>query len=400
MSALLNRSSWIAVIACAALFAGLSFYQSASVAFPYVNLDEQGHVSYALHLAQSDAFFPSLTEMRLYDFAANIWSGEPNFINHPPLSYHLLNLFSNIDPPGPGARTASIAFFALGFTAIIAALHKTAMFSSLGLAAVTALCVLLKVQRFGITFSNDSVAFFGGGLVFLGAVLLWKKSASKRALHSALAIGALGVALCIAAKLNAAILAGVFILVVFSSFAQKESALLARASKLQLVICAAMCLSAAWPYLILIQEFGTPAPSTPGQIKMLSGDIDAPRLALAAYLSQSLVGALHNAGGDAFVTYGIFAAVTAGSALTFSWKRPERGVFPLQPFARAALIATALTLSLHLAFSFQRHVQYGWQPELYPRYYFPLLGPYLLLFFSAFMRLGPLRAFAPREAAA
>jgi hypothetical protein len=55
-----------------------------------------------------------------------------------------------------------------------------------------------------------------------------------------------------------------------------------------------------------------------------------------------------------------------------------------------------LTLALHLAFSFQRHAQYGWQPELYPRYYFPLLGPYLLIFFSAVNRLGPLRAFAPK----
>ena len=27
-----------------------------SIAFPYVNLDEQGHISYALHLAQSDDF--------------------------------------------------------------------------------------------------------------------------------------------------------------------------------------------------------------------------------------------------------------------------------------------------------------------------------------------------------
>ena len=398
MNFLFARSSWIAVIVCSALFAALCFHESASVASPNVNLDEQGHISYALHLTQFRSFFPALSDMRLYDFAANVWSREPNFINHPPLSHHLLNLFSDFDPFGHGARMASISFFALGFATIIYALHRTGMFSNLGLAAVTMFCVLLKVQRFGETFSNDSVAFLGGGLAFLSAVLLWKKDLSNRALHAALALGALGTALCIAAKLNAAILTGVFILVILASFALHERASFVRISKPLLLLSAALCLAAALPYLVFVQEFGTPAPDTPGQIKMLSDNLDGQRLGFAAYLFQSLIVALQNAGKDAFITYAIFAAVAAGAAQLISFRR-QAGAFPLQPFAQAALAATALTLALHLGFSFQRHLQYGWQPELFPRYYFPLLGPYLLLFFSAVLKLAPLRAFAPRAAA-
>jgi hypothetical protein len=397
MNVLFDRSSWIAVIACAALFAALAFHESASVAFPYVNLDEQGHISYALHLVRSSEFFPSLTGMRLYDFVANAWSGEPNFINHPPLAYHLLNLFSDFDPLGPGARMASISFFALGFAAIIHALHRTGMFSNLGLAAVAMFCVLLKVQRFGETFSNDSVAFLGGGLAFLGSVLLWEKGVPKRPLHAAFAISGLGTALCIAAKLNAGILAGSFTLVMLAAFALQDRAALTRAPKPLLLLAAALCLAATLPYLAFIQEFGTPAPNTPGHVKVLSQDLDAPRMEPAVYLLQSLIGALRNAGSDAFLTYALFAAVTAGAALVISFRRQTvAGVFPLQPFARAALIATTLTLAVHLGFSLQRHLRYGWQPELYPRYYFPLLGPYLLLFFSVVSRAGPLRAFAPR----
>ena len=395
MSALFARSSWIAVIACAGSFAGLCFYESASVAFPYLNLDEQGHVSYALHLAQSPEFFPSLTDMRLFDFAGNAWSGEPNFINHPPLAYHLLSLFSDFSAVGPSVRTASIAFFALGFAAILFGLHCTGMFSGLGIAAVTMLCVLLKLQRFGETFSNDSVAFLGGGLAFLGTVLLWKKDVSARALQTALAVGSAGTGLCIAAKLNAAVLVGMFGLVSIAAFALRERSAFAHISKPLLLLLFLTCTAVAWPYLAFIQEFGTPTPHTQGQIKMLSDSLEAPRLGLAAYLFQSLNGALRNAGPDAMITYAIFAAVTAGAVLMFSFRR-QAEMFPLQPIARAALIATALTLALHLAFSFQRHVQYGWQPELYPRYYFPLLGPYLLIFFSAVNGLGPLRAFAPR----
>ena len=70
MNFLFSRSSWVTAAALAALFAVFCFHESAGIAFPYVNLDEQGHVSYALHLAQSLEFFPSLTQMRLYDFAA------------------------------------------------------------------------------------------------------------------------------------------------------------------------------------------------------------------------------------------------------------------------------------------------------------------------------------------
>jgi hypothetical protein len=399
LNGLFARSSWIAVIIFAALFAGFCFHEAEGIAFPYVNLDEQGHVSYAMHLAQHQQFFPSLTEMQLFDFAQTRWSGQANFINHPPLAYRLLNLFTDFDPLGPKTRTASISFFALGFAALLFGLHLTGMFSNLGLAAVTMFCVLLKLQRFGETFSIDSIAFLGGNLAFLGTVLLWKPPVSTRSAQAALAIGGLGTALCIAAKLNAALLAGAFVLAGLVFFSLREWPVLSRISKPMLLLIVLACLASAYPYVVFVQEFGSPAPNTPGQVKMLSDGIDAPRLAFAFYLFQSLKGALENAGPDAVVTYGLFAAVTVIAALAASFGQGrDAGAFPLQPIARAAVIATVLTLALHLGFSWQRHLRYGWQPELYPRYYFPLLGPYLLLFFSAVIRLGPLRVFAPRTA--
>ena len=186
MNFLFSRSSWVTAAALAALFGVFCFHESAGIAFPYVNLDEQGHVSYALHLAQSLEFFPSLTQMRLYDFEQLRWSAEPNFINHPSLGYHTLGLFTDFGSVGPHVRTASIAFFALGFAAILFGLHAAGIFTNLGLVAAAMFCVLLKVQRFGETFSNDSVAFFGGGLVFLGTALLWTGKALSARRNSAL----------------------------------------------------------------------------------------------------------------------------------------------------------------------------------------------------------------------
>jgi hypothetical protein len=396
MNALFSRSSWVAALVLAALFGGFCFHEAASIAFPHVNLDEQGHVSYAMHLKQSKVFFPPLTQMRLYDFAQLRWSGEPNFINHPALGYHLLNLFTDFDPLGANVRTGSISLFVFGFAAILFGLHLTGLFSNLGLAAVTMVCVLLKLQRFGETFSNDSVAFLGGGLAFLGTVLLLNR---PRPAHAALVLGALGMALCLAAKLNAALLVGAFVMAILTFHALGNRQNFRSLSKPLLALLVAICLAAAFPFVQFVQEFGTPAPNTPGQIKMLLEGAEAERLSFSAYLFQSLKGALENAGSDATITYGLFAVVTGiGAVVIAMWQGALDSTFPLRPIARAAIIATVLTLALHLSFSFQRHVQYGWQPELYPRYYFPLLGPYLLLFFCTVSRWGPLRAFAPRPA--
>ena len=326
MNVLFSRSSWIAAIVLAALFGAFCFHETAGIAFPYVNLDEQGHVSYALHLKQSQEYFPSLTQMRLYDFTQMRWSDEPNFINHPALGYHLLNLFTNFDPLDSGVRTAPIVFFALGFAAILIGFHASGLFSNLGLTAVTMFCVLLKLQRFGETFSNDSIAFLGGGLAFLGTVLLWNGTSSGRPAHAALALGALGMAFCVAAKLNAAVLVGVFVLTNLVLFALGRQEDLRKVSRLLLALLVLVCLGMALPYFFLVQEFGTPAPNTPGQIKMLSEGGQALRLGLGPYLFQSLNGALVNAGPDAFITYGLFTAVTAAAAVSVSFARTCRRI--------------------------------------------------------------------------
>ncbi|HEY0292768.1 MAG TPA: hypothetical protein VGC51_10600 [Hansschlegelia sp.] len=43
---------------------------------------------------------------------------------------------------------------------------------------------------------------------------------------------------------------------------------------------------------------------------------------------------------------------------------------------RAAFAATLVVLCIHIAFAYRRYVAYGWLGDLYPRYYFPLLGAY------------------------
>ncbi|WP_169385067.1 hypothetical protein [Ahrensia kielensis] len=390
-----SKSNWFFALILAIFFSILTLKTATNVTFPYINLDEQGHISYALYLSQAKDWFPELNQIRIYDFAQKQWSNEFNFINHPPLAYHLLNFFSDIDPPKPENRFVSVAFFSLGFWALLFGLHKTSMFSNLGLLAVTAFCILLKIHLFSATFTNDSIAFVGGAIVFLGTVMLWNKPSVVAATHISFALGGGGLVLCLAAKLNVAVLVGFYLLVSFVLFAWQENKVCRHVSKLLLVSLGLLCFLAALPYASFLLEFGSPAPNTAGQIKMLVDNFDGKRLDLGLYLFFSLKGALENAGPDAFITYTIFAGTTVITAIIRAI-RPSAGfvAVSLQNIAIATLSATAFTFAVHIGFSYQRHLEYGWQPELYPRYYFPLLGPYLLLFFSSLAKLGPLRAFA------
>jgi 4-amino-4-deoxy-L-arabinose transferase-like glycosyltransferase len=389
MNLLLSKSTVAAVVFCAFVFGLLCFWQAPSIDFPYSNLDEQGHVSYGLHLAQTGIFMPDLEAMRLLDFPKENWSTTPNFINHPPIGYHLLNLVTSYDSIGPSVRFGSVGFWSFGFLAILIGLHLSGQFSQLGLLAATILCVLLKIDRFGETFTNDSLAFIGGGIAFVGAVCLTATTTSRKKDASAIILTGVGLGLCIAAKLSAALVVGLFVttLIILRSDLRKQSRsrwLLA----VMILVCAALCL----PYGAFVFKYGTPIPNTAGQLAMISQTPDALRFGFSEYIFQSFYGALGNAGPDAFFTYAVFALVTAYAAIK-SFVRPSTN-----KIGKAVLVATSITLAVHIVFSYQRHIAYGWQPELYPRYYFPLLGPYLLLFFETISKFRPFTMFASPKA--
>jgi len=58
---------------------------------------------------------------------------------------------------------------------------------------------------------------------------------------------------------------------------------------------------------------------------------------------------------------------------------------PLDFLVVAGMASIALTLAVHIAFSYQRHLQTGWMMDAYPRYYLPLVAiiPMAALTFSS-----------------
>jgi hypothetical protein len=325
--------------------------------------------------------------MRLYDFGAGHWTNIDNFINHPSLSYHFLNIIAGFSSPGIGMRYAAVSCFLAGFGVMLYALHKTGLLTNLGLACVTLLCIFLKIDKFGAHFNNDAVAFLGGAIIFMGAVLMANDASTNQVekgyRQSATALLFLGTLFCIATKLNTALLMAIFVFSIFIMQPRtgvKLSKALRQPLNLALILG---CILVSIPYLWFMLEYGSPAPATPGQIAIISADsATAIRMALPIYLFESGRQAIINAGSDAAITYAVFFAGIAFSIVLAIIKRKSSKMpAGLAMIFIPTAIATLIVLIIHLRFSYQRHVQYGWQPELYPRYYFSLLGPYLLAFF-------------------
>ena len=52
----------------------------------------------------------------------------------------------------------------------------------------------------------------------------------------------------------------------------------------------------------------------------------------------------------------------------------RRAARPSDFIVVAGMAALALTLAIHIGFSYQRHLQTGWMMDAYPRYYLPLIA--------------------------
>jgi hypothetical protein len=66
--------------------------------------DEPAHASYVAHIQQTGDAWPDLKRLRLLDPHTFEFTGEPNYLNHPPLFYALLATFG---PPSAGAGGVS-----------------------------------------------------------------------------------------------------------------------------------------------------------------------------------------------------------------------------------------------------------------------------------------------------
>jgi hypothetical protein len=369
-----------------AVFVVLTALSAVTYEFPYKALDEHAHVSFAAYVAAHFALMPDFDAIKIIDFKTHSPTSVPDYINHTPIGYFLLNALDGLfgisaaNAPDKLVRLSSLMLFSSGYLVTVLTLFRLAALPLIARVGLALVPLLLQLPLFAGFFSNDSLAFLSGSLAVAGSMTLLNQNGNDA--RTGLAIALLGLLFAVAAKLTAALLVGIFIASVLVMFALQRRGFWQACLKPLPLLLVALIACASIPYLLFTIKYGSPAPNTPGQILLLQGGDPSRILPLPQYLWESILGAISNAGGGLVMVsaYSIFFVTTILATLFHLYQlvtgRGRAG--PIAAVTVAAGVATALMMLIQLTFSYDRHVTYGWQVELYPRYYFPLMGAYLL----------------------
>ncbi len=345
--------------------------------------DELAHVSYVAEMQSRDAS-PRLEQLRMLDPANFKFTSQSNYINHAAPYYHAMASIGPRLEGNPAAlvwhRLINVAIMLCGFGLLLAtglALARSldeAMILLIGLFCVPALAPLAG------SVSNDNLAFLAGALLIFGSQ---RFLANGRGID--LGIAGAGVALAGAAKLTALLLCGGYF-IVFVAIAARHAMI---ALRHWAIIGAALLLAVAAPVDLWL-AYGSPAPNTPAQYQgLVDGAVKAgwaqqDRLGPLAYAAAFLGMFLESwkpllvdrsAFQTALLALPAMIALLAigGAALAAcSILLRQARLDATATLAVSGALASAATLIIHMAFSYERHLETGWMMDAYSRYYLPL----------------------------
>jgi len=344
--------------------------------------DELAHVSYVAEIQATGDAWPALENMHLLDPHSFQFTGEANYLNHPPMFYALLAALGPKLEGRPQAllahRLIDTAIAAIGLAALLglglaAPLSRHEFYAyAVPLACIPALAPIAGAVN------NDNLAFLGGALATLG---VWQLAATHRG--GWLAAALIGVVAAAWAKLTGLVLAGAMVGAVVGYLLWRRRL----PWSWMFAVVAAFALAAA-PYAIYVMQYGSPTPETPAQIALITdgaraaGWADLPRKSFPDYLGWFVVAFVKDwmptLGARSAFNYAMLlipaaalACALAGLALSLHrlWRRRETA---LDVVVIAGALAFAATFAIHVAYSYGRHVATGWLMDAYPRYYLPL----------------------------
>lgn len=346
--------------------------------------DEVAHTSYVASLQRSVEWWPALDKMRMLDPESFRFSEKLNYLNLPSPYYLLLARLGPKLEGQPGAiivhRLMNVAIVVLGLAAILT-IGLLLRSSDLELYAyVVPIGAIPILAPLAGSINNDNAAFLGGALALLGA---WQLVAAKRTMWLYVALG--GILIASWAKLTGLLLSGGMLGGVFLWLFWRR-----RFQQGWILPIVVGTLLAAVPYFILMLQYGSPTPNTPGRIEMfVSGAHTAgwdvvPRLSPIHYtiffIGQFIEQWMPSLSTRSALNYSmllipIVTALFAGAGVGLSLRRIKRGEEgPLDVIVSAGSIAGLATFFIHVAFSYKQHLAYGWMLDAYPRYYLPLFA--------------------------
>lgn len=324
--------------------------------------DELAHVSFVAQIQQC-ACLPTLDELRMLDPVTRQFTLEPSYLNHPPTYYAALSIGPDIATWLPAFRLFNVLLTGAAMVLLFATLFRLVAEPLPRIAGAVLIGTVPLMGQLAGTVNNDNLAMLGGAMtVFGGARYIGRKTAAN------LAILCGGVLVAALAKLTALLLCGVFLVVILIQAKSHPRHVLNAAAALAL---------AALPYALLTLHYGSPAPHTAGQMRMLlDGAKDAgwdtqARLGPVAYVfffcRSMLEGWMPRFGSRTALQHAALLLPLAVFALAarFAWR---------DRLCKAGAYAAAVMFAVHISFSYQRHVETGWMLDAYPRYYFPMLG--------------------------
>jgi hypothetical protein len=331
---------------------------------------------------------PTFADLRLIDASSvDRWTDQPSYLNHPS-AYYVLMAWAAAPFELPAAelvrpwRLMNVTL-AVGALVVVLRLGQEAGWSAPAQAAfVTLIAFNPTLPVLGGIVTNDNLAFLGGALCCLGVFRLLAGQRSGGAWIT-VALGALLAAL---AKLTAAVLCSALLACALAWLVAQEGWAVLR--RWPVALCLIACCLGLLPYLLLILQYGSPAPFTDGQAAMLASrlaelpDWREQRYGLLAYLghfAQSLLVYWPPAPPETRLEIALLAAPAAclgiaalGIARAVIAMRRGTGD-AMAVFVICGGLALGMVMLIHLGFTYQRHLETGWLRGVYPRYYFPLL---------------------------
>jgi hypothetical protein len=360
-----------------ALAAGFSAYRKDLTR----GFDELAHLSYVAALQEGPPW-PNLENLQMLDPETLYFTQTPNYLNHPAPYYLLL---ARLGPKIEGHSAApfvhrllNIAIVLAGLAAAIAAAFRLNLDPPEIYAYTVSLVAIPFLIPLAGAVNNDNLAFAGGAFTLLAAAA-FLKSRSGKWLYAALA----GVVVASFAKLTGLLLMGGFVGCLLLYLVLRREF---RPNWLVPILCATFL--AAAPYVVFLLEYGSPAPDTQAQMELLQTGAQTvgwnanPRLGLVGYAVQFVLEfftqwmpalAPRSRFQYAMLLLPVATVLLAFAGFCVSWLRfRQRRERPLDVMVIAGCLAIAVTFTIHVVFSYKRHLMTGWMLDAYPRYYLPL----------------------------